>query len=312
MELIQEIGSYAGLAAIPGLAILSALLFSQARDVRRLREWAGRGPERAGTLAEQQARVVARPAAQPAQPAQPGTQAAPQPVRTGAAAASSGAAAASSGGTATAAPPRTGAPTTPAGPKPIAPRIPASTAAGQTSILGPSGGPPKEPWYRRVGDRLPAGRYIAIILVGIAVVGGGVAFGITQLSKDDSSSGGGDQTAEKSDGAKSKKSEEAKPAPVKPEDVSVTVLNGTVVTGLAHNIGTQLSSKGFQLENQLTATEGGVAESVVLFKAGANREAQLVAKELDISQIEPADSNATAQGGNAEVIVLVGADLAEQ
>ena len=27
MELIQEIGSYAGLAAIPGLAILSALLF---------------------------------------------------------------------------------------------------------------------------------------------------------------------------------------------------------------------------------------------------------------------------------------------
>jgi hypothetical protein len=305
VELIQEIGSYAGLAAIPGLAILSALLFSQARDVRRLREWAGRAPERAGTQAQQQAgRVVAAPAARP-----PGAQAAPQPVRTGAAAAASGAPA-SSGGTATAAPPRTGAPTTPGGPKPIAPRIPASTAAGQTSILGPAGGPPQAPWYRRLADRLPAGRYIAIILVGIAVVGGGVAFGITQLSKDDSA--GGTEKAAKSDGAGSKKAEEAKPAPVKPGDVSVTVLNGTVVTGLAHNIGTRLSSEGFQLENQLTATEGGVAESVVLFKPGANREAQLVAKELDISQIEPADSNATAQGGNAEVIVLVGADLAQQ
>ena len=299
MELIQEIGSYAGLAAIPGLAILSALLFSQARDVRRLREWAGRAPERAA----QPSRVVARPTAQP------GTQAAPQPVRTGAAAAAAGAA--QGGGTATASPPRTGTPPGAGGPKPIAPRIPAGTAAGQTSILGPSGEPPRDPWYRRLAARLPAPRYLAIILVGIAVVGGGVAFGITQLSGDDDGGGSSAGKAEPRDGAKRSKAE-SKPAPVEPADVSVTVLNGTVVTGLAHNIGSRLSSAGYKLENQLTATEGGVAESVVLFKPGANREAQLVAKELDISQIEPADSNATAQGGNAEVIVLVGADLADQ
>ena len=47
MEILQEIGSYAGLAAVLGLAVLSALYFSQARDVKRLREWAGRAPERA-------------------------------------------------------------------------------------------------------------------------------------------------------------------------------------------------------------------------------------------------------------------------
>ncbi len=46
MEIIEQIGSYAGLAAVLGLAVLSALYFSQARDVRRLREWAGRAPER--------------------------------------------------------------------------------------------------------------------------------------------------------------------------------------------------------------------------------------------------------------------------
>ncbi|MGI8660994.1 MAG: hypothetical protein ACR2LH_08185, partial [Thermoleophilaceae bacterium] len=46
MEIIQEIGSYAGFAAVVGLAVLAALYFSQARDVRRLREWAGRSPER--------------------------------------------------------------------------------------------------------------------------------------------------------------------------------------------------------------------------------------------------------------------------
>ena len=67
MHLIQEIGSYAGLAAIPGLAVLSALYFSQARDVRRLREWAGRAPERAAEQA-MGGRVLAKPqpAAKPA------------------------------------------------------------------------------------------------------------------------------------------------------------------------------------------------------------------------------------------------------
>jgi hypothetical protein len=46
VELIKEIGAYAGLAAFLGLAVVSLLYFSLARDVRRLREWAGRAPER--------------------------------------------------------------------------------------------------------------------------------------------------------------------------------------------------------------------------------------------------------------------------
>lgn len=45
-DTIRDIGSVAGLGAFLGLAILSLLYFSQARDVRRLREWAGRAPER--------------------------------------------------------------------------------------------------------------------------------------------------------------------------------------------------------------------------------------------------------------------------
>src|SRR4051794_35163706 len=65
MHLIQEIGSYAGLAAILGLAVLSALYFSQARDLRRLREWAGRAPERAAEQA-MGGRVAAQPQPQQA------------------------------------------------------------------------------------------------------------------------------------------------------------------------------------------------------------------------------------------------------
>src|SRR4051812_39895122 len=71
---LQTIGALAGLAAIPGLAVLSLLYFGQAREVRRLREWAGRAPERA---AELEARVSAE--AQRRVQTQPG-QAAPPPA----------------------------------------------------------------------------------------------------------------------------------------------------------------------------------------------------------------------------------------
>src|SRR3954465_3889506 len=47
---IEQYGSYAGYAAVLGLAVLSLLYFAQAREVKRLREWAGRAPERDADL----------------------------------------------------------------------------------------------------------------------------------------------------------------------------------------------------------------------------------------------------------------------
>ena len=58
---IKTYGAYAGLAAIIGLAVLSVLYFAQAREVKRLRAWAGRGPERAAEDAR--ARRCRRPEA---------------------------------------------------------------------------------------------------------------------------------------------------------------------------------------------------------------------------------------------------------
>src|SRR6185436_2412524 len=78
----QEIGAAAGLAAVVGLAVLSVLYFSQARDVKRLREWAGRAPERSAEVGTQVIPGRAQP--QPGQPAaaqpqQAQPQAAPKP-----------------------------------------------------------------------------------------------------------------------------------------------------------------------------------------------------------------------------------------
>jgi hypothetical protein len=46
LELIKEIGAFAGLVAFLGLALLALLSFAHGRDIRRLREWAGSAPER--------------------------------------------------------------------------------------------------------------------------------------------------------------------------------------------------------------------------------------------------------------------------
>ena len=39
---VEKYGAYVGIAAFFGLAILTLLYFAQAREVKRLREWAGR------------------------------------------------------------------------------------------------------------------------------------------------------------------------------------------------------------------------------------------------------------------------------
>jgi LytR cell envelope-related transcriptional attenuator len=54
---VEKYGAYVGLAAFIGLAVLSLLYFAQARELKRLRDWAGRAPERAQEL---EARVVAQ------------------------------------------------------------------------------------------------------------------------------------------------------------------------------------------------------------------------------------------------------------
>ena len=49
-DFIRDYGGYAGAASVLGLAVLALLYFAQAREVKRLREWAGRAPERAAEL----------------------------------------------------------------------------------------------------------------------------------------------------------------------------------------------------------------------------------------------------------------------
>jgi LytR cell envelope-related transcriptional attenuator len=338
VRLIQEIGSYAGLAAIPGLAVLSALYFSQARDVKRLREWAGRAPERAeeqamgGRAPVQQQRSPTVGAAQPVAAGQGGNGADAQQTGERTAAkpgALTPAAVASAAAGATKPPPgRTGAATG------TIPRTAAAAAAAARPAT--AGGPPRrpvpvpgaaaairpasrepDPWYRRFADRLPAGRYVALIIAGRLGRGGGAAYGITQLASSDS--GGKSSSAAKSSdlGPAPKKSSSKKdkgssgtPA-IDPSKVTITVVNGTSIPNLARDTASKLSGMGFQIGNKVTGTGSlAAAESVVEYKPGAEDEAKYVATKLHISQRQAADPDAVAQAGVATVIVVLGADQA--
>jgi LytR cell envelope-related transcriptional attenuator len=158
---IDQYGAYAGFASVLGLAVLSLLYFAQAREVKRLREWAGRSPERAAELQEravaaaQQRAIVApqrpaTPVGAPAPAVAPGARpaaATPAGQAQGApAAAPAAAAAATAAGAATAAP-GAPAPAAPAGPgsPPSQPTTAMPAANGAAAPSPPAASPPVRP-----------------------------------------------------------------------------------------------------------------------------------------------------------------------
>jgi LytR cell envelope-related transcriptional attenuator len=414
-EIVQDIGAYAGLASVVGLAVLSVLYFSQARDVKRLREWAGRAPEReAEQVAAAQAtpgRVVAQPQQKPAAatPAQAGSGATPAPAGGGAtpapalpaaagaapaaataAATAAGPAGAASGGgdsgpkaapggsaPATTAPKPEGQPPAakpapqpaaakpsdskpaaqpsdskpaaqpadsktaaqPAAPKPAAPPVPgAPRPAAATAAAARTGGPPppppppagartapggrpvpeqtavipprSEPWHQRL---FGSTRNILLAVAGVLLLGAGAALALTQLSDDEpTTSSQGPQAQQRppaQNGEEPQNGERRRRRPaIDPSSVTVAVLNGTTVPGLAARVSDEVQSAGFEVGTVANSSDQQRAESVILFSPGHEREAAAVSRRLDIAQREPIDPATQGLAGDATVVVVTGAD----
>ncbi len=157
-----------------------------------------------------------------------------------------------------------------------------------------------------------APRYLALIVAGAIVLGLGGTFGVLALTggKKSSKTNSPGAPLELPSAKQKPASKSHRPAapPVDPSTVTVSVLNATQVTGLASRFGQKVSVAGFRLGNVATASQQQRAESVVLYRPGASRQARAVARRLGISQIEPADAQSGALAGAATVIVVVGAD----
>jgi hypothetical protein len=176
-------------------------------------------------------------------------------------------------------------------------------------VLGqaPGSRPPQ-----RGGRNWPAPRYIALIVGAIVILGLGGTVGVLQLTKEDEPAEQGTPEAQPDTNVAPDQPDQPEPARVNPADVTVAVLNATSTTGLAARIGSQLEGEGFQTGNLTNAAERQRAESVVMFKPGRNAEARAVARRLDIGSIEPIDAASQSLAGDAMVVVVLGADKAQE
>jgi hypothetical protein len=236
VDLVERVGAYVGFAAFLGLAILALLYFSQARDVRRLREWAGRAPERAGEVAATQHAIPPVSLEQATQKQR----------------------------------------------KPLRERI------------------------RRI--HIPQFRYIALALGGLVIVAG-AGFGALQLLEEDS--GGSNNPTRASSQPQRDRSERTgstTTANVNPSSVTVAVLNGTTIAGLAALVGEEARADGFTIGTVTNAAQTNQAKSEVRYRSGQKNAAAAVAKKLDISAVKPVDPLSADLAGSFDVLVLVGAD----
>jgi hypothetical protein len=179
----------------------------------------------------------------------------------------------------------------------------------QTAIIPPS----REPWYRRL---LASPRYLVLVIAGVLIVGGAGAFAINEISKDDSggTTVGGTGAAPSGNDDEASGGEPAKQRePVVPGDVTVAVLNGTTVPGLAKQVGDRVAAQGFRLGTVANTADQDQqrAESVVLFSPGHKNEARAVSRRLSISQRQPVDAASQQLAGDAAVVIIAGADLSQ-
>jgi hypothetical protein len=144
-------------------------------------------------------------------------------------------------------------------------------------------------------------------------VGGGAAFALTQTADE----GGGSAQPVPQEAAPAGEPEEQANEPrrrrrsgggIDPASVTVAVLNGTTVQGLAAQLADRVESAGFTSGTIANGTDQTRAESVVLFAPGKEREAAAVSRRLGIPQREPVDPASQGLAGDATVVVVAGAD----
>jgi LytR cell envelope-related transcriptional attenuator len=189
-------------------------------------------------------------------------------------------------------PPRTGT-------LPPVRRLPSSDAGGasqQTGILGAA--PEKK-------KRNPV--YVVLAIAGVLVLGAAAAIGVPALVNGSKSSNSKSSSSTTSTTAKKKKTTTAAIAPSK---ITVAVLNGTSIPGLAAQVGDRVDAEGFTKGTVSNAPQGQGqrANSVAMYAPGHERDAAQVARKLRIRNIQAVDPNTQQIAGDASVVVIVGSD----
>jgi LytR cell envelope-related transcriptional attenuator len=143
-------------------------------------------------------------------------------------------------------------------------------------------------------------RSVAVALVGVLVLGA-AAYAATRHRSGD---------APTTKAAAAPKKPKRNGAAVKPGAVTVAVLNGTMVPGLAAALREEIAAAGFKKGRIDVFADQQLAESVVQYAPGRQAEAKAVGRTVRISRREPVTAATRALAGDATVTVIAGADKA--
>ena len=280
-----QLPAYVSLMAVLACALLMPLYFSQRRDLERLRAGMEREPghPRADIAASEalldraETELEALFASQPEAPipAQAAEQAVAQP-------------------TAAPSPPTAVAPPqpTPAVGHPAAHRVTTERPALERITMERAALLPHPRW-RRLAGRVSQPRVLSALAAVAVVLGLAAIFGSEEILK----------FGEEPD-------QGPKPGAVDPGEVDVAVLNGTSVPGLAAKVGDDVRVNGFRL-GAVTNSRDQFDQTVVRYAPGQRREAKKVAHDLGVKPLQPIDRQTEQTAGDADVVVIAGADRAK-
>jgi hypothetical protein len=266
-SLLKEVGAVAGLASFLGLALLSLLYFAQARDIRRLRENASflieGGNEDGETVApaERAATAVAATTTEPEQAAAAAAATAPNEAEAFRRAE-------------------------------LARQAAERRKRFEQRRRSPNGGRERPRW-------LSEPLSIAVIAVGVLLVVGGIAFGVSKVA------GGGSGSSTTQSGKKGK-------GPCPPGQTKVAVLNGTATPGLAAQSASQLKQSQYKV-GPVGNTSTPFTNSVVMFDASQSQGqpcAPVIGQVVGISKTQTMSGEVRQAAEGDPVAVVIGDDKA--
>lgn len=271
-ELFDSATGFVALAALIGLVLLLPLYLSQRRDVRRMRDWMAREPDHpASDLAASEA-TLDRAEAE-LERLLPETVADLEPPL-----------------------PETVAGVepapTPATPMTAATRVTHERPALERITMERAALEPHPRW-RRFASRATQPR--VLVAVGLlALLLGAAAI----LISEEVLKLGGDE-------------DRAREGAVVRSEVTVAVLNGTSVYGLAGKVSSDVVASGYD-RGTISSAEPGVAKTQVLYAKGEKRAAQRVARDLGVDKdtVAELDRESERLAGDADVVVIAGEDRA--
>ena len=262
--------TYVSLAAVVGLVFLVALYLSQRRDLLRLREWMAAEPNHpAEDLARSEA-LLDRAEAELEAILGVGVEA--QREGTGEQTVVAPLAA-------TATPPPANQPTT--SDRPALEQI-----TTEREALLP------HPRWRRFASRVGQPRVLGLIALGAVILGLAGIFGSQRLLNDNTAS-----------------QQPRKPGAVVPQDVTVDVLNGTSVPGLAAKVSDDVTANKFRL-GTVGDSRKEYDQTVVMYESGEKRAALKVAHDLGVKPVQQIDRPTQREASGADVVVIAGKDRA--